>query len=194
MDNLLELPELGFEPDDLTRKVSRLLVATADGASDLIDEAVPEVLKLLRESMSMDVAFVSEFVEGQRVFRHVDTAPENAVIAVGGADPLENSWCQRVVDGRLPEYIAFAGTDPASAALEKALPFRIGTHFSVPIVLKSGEIYGTLCCFSFFPQEKPDPVELQRLKYTAQLTALRIDHRRAALEKNRARRPGAMPA
>ena len=194
MDNLLELPDPGFEPDDLTRQVSELLVATADGASELIDAAVPEVLKLLRESMDMDVAFVSEFVEGQRLFRHVDTAPENAVIAVGGADPLEHSWCQRVVDGRLPEYIAAAATHPAAAALEKVLPFRIGTHFSVPVVLKSGEIYGTLCCFSFFAQETPDPIELKRLKYTAQLAALRIDHRRAALEKKRARRQDSTPA
>ncbi|MDB5744102.1 MAG: hypothetical protein JWR68_2417 [Polaromonas sp.] len=177
MENLLELPDLGYEPDDLTAKISGLLVVTADNSGDaLIDNAVPEILKLLREGMSMDVAFVSEFVAGQRVFRHVDAAPEKAPIAVGGADPLERSWCQRVVDGRLPEYIPVVSADPASAELEKALPFRIGTHFSTPIVLKSGEIYGTLCCFSFFPQEAPNPIDLQRLKYTAQLTAIRIDH------------------
>ncbi|MES2943167.1 MAG: GAF domain-containing protein, partial [Pseudomonadota bacterium] len=170
--------DLGYEEDDLSVKVSELLVATADGADELIDKSVPEVLRLLRERMDMDVVFVSEFTEGKRVFRQVETLPENQVISVGGADPLEESWCQRVVDGRLPPYIHDAGKNPASAALEKALPFRIGTHISAPIVLKNGDVYGTLCCFSFSPVENPNPNDLKRLQLTAQLTANKIDRSR----------------
>ena len=69
--------------------------------------------------MNMDLVFVSEFTEGQRLLRHVDTAPNNAIMAVGGADPLQSNWCQRVVDPRLPQYVHDAANDPASAKLEK---------------------------------------------------------------------------
>ncbi|MES2912977.1 MAG: GAF domain-containing protein [Pseudomonadota bacterium] len=180
---MLPIKDLGYDTDDLMVKVSELMVATADESDSGIEDSVPEVLRLLREKMRMDVVFVSEFIDGERVFRHVDSEPENAIIAAGQGNPLEESWCQRVVDGRMPPYIADASKDPASAALEKALPFRIGTHISTPIVLKDGEIYGTLCCFSFSPAENPDPKDLKRLQFTAQLTAGKIDKSRAELKK-----------
>lgn len=181
---MLPIKDLGYDDDDLMVKVSELMVATADESDSGIEASVPEVLRLLREKMQMDVVFVSEFVDGERVFRHVDSEPENAIIAAGDGNPLEESWCQRVVDGRMPPYIADASKDPASATLEKALPFRVGTHISTPIVLKDGEVYGTLCCFSFSPAENPDPNDLKRLQYTAQLAAGKIDKSRAAQKRN----------
>ena len=75
--------DLGYEPDDLMVKVSHMMVATADESDAEIDTAVLEVLRLLREKMHMDVVFVSEFADGQRIFRAVDTAPDHAVVAVG---------------------------------------------------------------------------------------------------------------
>ena len=179
MPSVLDLHDLGYEPDDLSVKVSELLIATADDSDELIDKAVLEVLRLLRDHMKMDVAFVSEFTGGQRVLRQVATTPENAVVAVGDSAPLEETWCQRVVDGRLPPFIPDVAKDPAAASLEKKLPFRIGTFISTPIVLHGGEVYGTLCCFSFSPQDDPDPADLQRLKFTAKLTANRIEKGRA---------------
>lgn len=172
--------ELGYEPDDLDVQVSELLVATADGADALIDDSVPFVLGLLRERMQMDVVFVSEFSDGKRLLKHVSAAPGKEVIAAGDSSPLEESWCQRVVDGRLPEFIADTAKVPAAAALAEKLPFPIGTHISTPIVLQDGEVYGTLCCFSFHPKETPNPDDLLRLKYTAQLASGKIDRGRRA--------------
>ena len=169
------LHDLGYEPDDLMVKVSEMLVATSDASDELIDESVPEVLRLLRERMNMDVVFVSEFTDGQRVFRHVAVSPGHQGITAGDTDPLEETWCQRVVDGRLPHYIADASQFPASAVLSKKLPFPIGTHISAPFVLKSGQVYGTLCCFSFSPLNESNPADLKKLQYTAQLTADKID-------------------
>ena len=177
--------DLGYDANDLTVKVSELLVATADGSDELIDNSVLEVLRLLRERMNMDVVFVSEFTDGQRVFRKVETTPENGVIAVNGSDPLEATWCQRVVDGRLPPFIPDASQHPVAAGLAAKLPFRIGTHMSAPIVLKNGEIYGTLCCFSMTPLNDPDPKDLKRLQYTAQLTAEKIERSRASRKAGR---------
>ena len=105
----------GYRPEDLEVQVSELLVATADESDELIDRSISDVLRLLRDRMKMDVVFVSQFAEGQRVIRYVDTDPGNPLLSVGDADPLEVSWCQRVVDGRLPEFIPDARRLPASA-------------------------------------------------------------------------------
>lgn len=189
MKYLSNADEPSDNPDTLGLRISELLVATADGSDELIDASVHQVLRLLRQRMKMDVVFVSEFTDGKRVFRQVDTTSDNAVIAAGGYDPLENSWCQRMVDGRLPEYIPDATKHPASASLEKLLPFRIGTYISKPIVLKSGGIYGTLCSFSFSPKEKPNPTDIELLKYTAQLIAHQIDKTLATAKQKASEQP-----
>ncbi|WP_077038226.1 hypothetical protein [Pelomonas sp. KK5] len=45
-------------------------------------------LQIIRRHLGMEVAFISEFTEGRRVFRCVDAALPDPPIAVGGSDPL----------------------------------------------------------------------------------------------------------
>jgi GAF domain-containing protein len=171
--------EEGFDPDDLSVKVSEMLVATADSSDELVDGAVSEVLSLLRQRMAMDVVFVSEFVDGRRVFRYVDEDESTSHIPVGASDPLEQTWCQRVVDGRMPEAIP----DVANYAGKDSLPkthHDIRTYLSTPIRLSDGQVYGTLCCFSFGPREIVEKRDLKNLKSVAQLVARKIETRQSA--------------
>ena len=124
MTSAKPLNEFGYRPDDLTVEVSELLVATADESDELVDRSVSKVLQMLRERMQMDVVFVSEFVEGRRVFRQVATSDRDGPVQPGASDPLEETWCQRVVDGRLPQFIADAAANPTAAALMKKLPLK----------------------------------------------------------------------
>lgn len=167
-----------FGPESLEVQISELLIATADGSDAELDRSIGEVLSLLRERLDMDVVFVSEFINGQRVFRRVEQAPGVKVIAEGEGAPLEESWCQRVVDGRLAQFIADAKKDAGAAPLLKDLPFPIGTHISTPLVLSDGEVCGTLCCFSFEPSGRAKPEDLNKLKMTARLAAQKLEQRR----------------
>ena len=165
------------ELDGLEVKVAELLVATADESDHMIDGSVGEVLKLLRQKMKMDVVFVSEFTNGERVFRCVDQTPGPESIAAGASDPLEQTWCQRVVDGRMPELVADVPAAQARGEVP-ALPAQIGTFLSTPIVLAGGEVYGTLCCFSYGINPKVTAQDVKTLRYTAQLTASKIGRAR----------------
>lgn len=171
--------EEGFDPEDISVKVSELLVATADASDELIDEAVTDTLALLRERLKMDVVFVSEFVDGKRVFRYVDAPKNPPTVEVGGSDPLEESWCQRVVDGRIPQLIPDMDKFAGKSTLPQP-PFSIGTHLSTPILLNSGQVYGTLCCFSFSPSETIQQRDLKNLKSVAMLVANKIDKSQAS--------------
>jgi GAF domain-containing protein len=173
-----------YEPDDLDVKVAELLVATADYSDHLIEDAVPQVLKLLRSRLKMDVVFVSEFVGGERVLRHVAQAPDQAVVAEGQCDPLESTWCQRVVDGRMPEFLADASVWQAKG-LAPSASFPVGTFLSAPIVLSNGQVYGTICCLSFGPNDSVNEAHLRNLKYTARLTAQKIEQGRGASDRAR---------
>ena len=170
--------------DALEVKVAELLVATADESDALIDGSVGEVLKLIRERMRMDVVFVSEFSEGRRVFQVVDQAPGGHAVAPGDSDPLEETWCQRIVDGRLPELVL---DGPAAVADGRApqTGTPVGTYVGAPIVLEGGEVYGTLCCFSYGKNPSVTQQDARTLRYTAQLTAQKIGNarrRKAELE------------
>ena len=172
-----QVNNLGYHDEDLMVRVSELLVATSDESDEMLDASITDVLRLLRDRMQMDVVFVSEFIDGRRVLRQV-ASDADSPIQPGGSDPLEESWCQRVVDGRLPRFMPDAGREPAAAPLLQKLPFPIGTHISTPVVLGNGEVYGTLCCFSFHPKDQPNPEDLSRLQMTAQLAARKLDLRR----------------
>lgn len=170
--------EPDYAPDAFEVRISDLLVATPDGSDDLIDQSVPEVLRMIREHLKMDVVFVSEFVNGQRVFRRVETGPTSRVIEVGQSSPLEQSFCQRVIDGRLPRLVRDLAQEPCLPELPPT-DFPIGAHLSTPIVLNDGRVYGTLCCFSFAPNADLTERDLKKLELSAQLTARKINERLA---------------
>jgi hypothetical protein len=92
---------------------------------------VRQVLRMLRERLDMDVVFVSEFIDGKRVFRFVNTREGAPQIKPGESNPLEESVCQRIVDGRVPELVQDLGAIPADRL--PAMPFRVGAHLSTPI-------------------------------------------------------------
>ncbi|MBA3772507.1 MAG: GAF domain-containing protein [Ramlibacter sp.] len=78
----------------------------------------------------------------------VDAAPGHDVLQPGMSDPVEQSWCHHIVQGRLPELIRDAGPLIESRQAPYT-PLQIGTHLSVPVMRPDGSVYGTLCTFAF---------------------------------------------
>jgi hypothetical protein len=169
-----DLHFLDYDPDDIDVRISELLVATNDAADPLVHPKVKEALSILRNHLDMDVVFVSQFRNNRRTFRVVETKPGVTVVQAGQSDPVEDSWCHHVVTGRLPQLMQDAqpfidrGDAPAT-------PIRIGTHLSTPIKLKSGGVYGTLCCFSAKVDEAIGGTELGRLQAVARILAKNLD-------------------
>ena len=118
---------------------------------ETIEQQLQRALKIARSHFNMDFGFISEFTNGRRYFRYIDTELASCPISVGGSDPLEESYCQRVVDGRLPEVIPDACQNPEALTLPATRALPVGGHLSVPLRLKNGNLFGTLCCFSYRP-------------------------------------------
>jgi EAL domain-containing protein (putative c-di-GMP-specific phosphodiesterase class I) len=137
-------------------------------------EAVDRVVHAIRDHLNMDVAFVSEFRRSDRIFRHVD-ARGRTPIRPGDAAPLEQGYCQRVVDGRLPQLIPDTRRVAAAMQLPETAAIPIGAHVSVPIRLADGRVYGTLCCFSFSADPSLGERDLAVIRVFAELLAEQID-------------------
>ncbi len=156
---------------DLEPVLSRL-IHEGDGAMQgSVEQLVPELLRAIRGHLGMEVAFVSQFRGGQRVFRYVDAVPGMQAIHPGAGDPLEATYCQRVVDGRLPELLLDAGTNLAARELTVTTELPVGSHVSVPIRLVDGQVYGTFCAFSRQPDYSLNPRDLAVMRLFADITA-----------------------
>ncbi|WP_137896541.1 EAL domain-containing protein [Ramlibacter sp. 2FC] len=144
-------------------------LARADGQAAAVstDEILGDALRAVRTQLQMDVAFVSEFERGRRVFRQVDPQDGACPVKVGGSDPLEESYCQRVVDGRLPGLICDATQNPEALTLPVTTALPVGAHLSVPIRFSDGSVYGTFCCFSYQPNHLLAERDLRTLRILA---------------------------
>lgn len=150
--------------------VASVLSKFREDAGDPAGVRLRKMLAIVRAHLGMDVGFVSEFAEGRRVFRLVDAGVETAVVA-GASDPLEESYCQRIVDGRLPEIIHDAGATTATAKLPVTRALSIGAYIGVPMRLRDGCVYGTLCCFARQPDRTLGRRDLATLRAFADLMA-----------------------
>lgn len=140
-------------------------VATADSTNAPALARLSRLLKDVREVFNMDVVFVSEFKQGRRFFRHVDAAPNAAhLIQAGASSPLDESYCLRVVDGRLPQAIPDTSENAEAQSLAVTRMLPVGAHLSVPMKRADGSLYGTLCCFSTraMPHLRQDDAETLR--------------------------------
>lgn len=129
--------------------LSRFLQDTLDVSEGSAGDMLQRLLRASRLYLGMDIAFISRFEDGDRVFRYVDQAEGHDLLKVGCGDPLEESYCQRVVDGRLPELIEDAQTLEEAQELPATGELGVRAHVSTPIRLSDGSIFGTFCCFSF---------------------------------------------
>lgn len=137
-------------------------------------------LQAIRTHLDMDVAFISEITGGRRYFRQIDARAGIDLLQPGGSDPVEDSYCQRVLDGRLPELMtdACANAEALTLAATRALP--VGAHLSVPIRLADGQVYGTFCCFSHAPDPSLTHRDLAMMRVFADLVAEQIQEDIAA--------------
>lgn len=135
------------------------------------DIAIQRILRSAREYLGVQIAFVSQLTDGERVFRYVDAEDGVSIVSVGGRDPAEESYCYYVVRGELPEFLPDPGEHPVSAGLAATAAVGVGTHLSVPIRLSDGEVFGTFCCFALSVDEQIQPKEIDVVRMFAALVA-----------------------
>lgn len=137
--------------------------------------AIPEILSAIREDLGMDVAFLSQFRDRRRFFRYVVKEDPSLPIEADASDPLEETYCQRIVDGRLPKLIKNAADIPAALQLPITTALPVGAHLSVPVVLRNGHIFGTFCTFKRLPDYTLQIRDLGLIRIFAEFSAQQID-------------------
>lgn len=149
------------------------------------NDQLQEALRSIRTHLGMDVAFISQFSEGQRTFRYVDCDSAIEGISAGVSAPLENTYCSRVVNGELPELsgdadVSLLAPDPV---LSSAMTIR--SYVSVPIRLSDGSIYGTFCVAGSSADESLNQRDLNAIRAFAEMAAGQMEQRERAQRRFR---------
>ena len=133
-------------------------VITADTAGVDINAPLAFLLAQVRDALEMDVVFVSRIRAGRRVFGVVSAAGENdGLVQPGSSDPLLDTYCAQVVEGRIPRVITDTRQHPAVHALPVTRKLKISAYLSAVVTLPGGMVFGTVCCISH--KSRPDLVE-----------------------------------
>jgi len=157
--------------------LSTLLHGLATGERHPNEDLLASFLHAARQHLGMEVGFISEFTSTRRMFRVVDAVEDRAdVVRPGASDPLDETYCQRCVDGRLPRLIPDAQILPAAQELSVTRDLGIGAHLSVPVTLSDGTVYGTFCCFSFHADHSLTERDLAYLQAFADVAGHLVEH------------------
>jgi len=140
-----------------------------------LEEILTDALSIIRQELGMTIGFIAQFSGGRRVIKVSDTSENKPVLKVGDSDLLENTYCQRVVDGRFPNLINDALTFPDARELQITAELSIRAYASAPVCFSDGEVYGTFCCFSTEEGKDFEEKDLAMLSVFAQFTGRQIE-------------------
>lgn len=158
--------------------------AEDDSPGGLIEHA----LRIARERLGMDVAFITEWSEGKQIFRHLAGDRDLFGIDRDQGLLLCDSYCERVAHGEMPSVIPDSSLDPVAAEVRSTKLLGIGSYVGAPIELSTGEIFGMLCCISRSPNPSLKEMDARFLEAMADLVAPQIERTKRNNDEREQRR------
>jgi HD-GYP domain-containing protein (c-di-GMP phosphodiesterase class II) len=137
--------------------------------------SVTRLLELVRSQLDTPIAFLTRMVDDEYVF--VRFAGESAPFGVAEGDtmPLPDSYCQRLLDGRISALVRDLAADPQPRELALTRSLGLRAYAGVPVRLRSGEIFGTLCGVDTRPHPEFTERHAELLGFLGELTAELIE-------------------
>ncbi len=164
--------------DKAATQLARLSEVASERASKRLPETIERVLEAAREELGMDVAFVSEFTQRRLIFRTLVGEAESFGWQEDDGVPLDETLCQQLLEGRLPNVIPDAKADGRVRFLDVTGKAGIGSYVGAPIRFSDGRLYGTFCILSHSPEPSLVERDAQFVRVLARLVAEQIDRER----------------
>jgi signal transduction histidine kinase len=141
------------------------------------------VLAAAKEELGMEVAFVSGFTEQRMIFRKLVGEAESFGWQEGEGIALDDTFCQLLIEGRLPSIIPDATGNERVKSLNVTGEACIGSYIGVPIKFSDGHLYGTFCALSHSPDPSLNERDAQFIRVLARLVAEHLERERHLLHE-----------
>jgi GAF domain-containing protein len=129
-------------------KAAGELAKLAEVASSSALDTIWKAMVTVKEVLDMDVAVVSKFIEDQMVFYALEGDAESFGWREGQGLPFDNTFCKRMIEGRLTHVVQDAKNDERVNDLDVTWDADVGSYVGLPLRFSDGQIYGTLFCVS----------------------------------------------
>jgi signal transduction histidine kinase len=136
-------------------------------------EAVPAILRTIREATGLRVTFIARVLPHRWIACAVHDEAGFGLIAGSELD-VSTTLCREVRDTLRPIVIDHASTDPVYCGHPAALLYGFESYINVPIFRGSGEYFGNLCGFDPLPRVVNDAKTLAMMKMFSQLISLQL--------------------
>ena len=127
-------------------------VPLAEAAGDVLGRAGPDdrlnaLIRLTRDLLDTDVALLTEIRDGREIARRSAGDWQPLTSGPGASLPLDETFCQRMLDGRIGNYVRDAQADERVSDLAMASRLGVRAWIGVPIELSDMQLY-VLCCLA----------------------------------------------
>ena len=146
------------------------------------DQQIADLLVTAKKSLDLSVAFLSRLDGTTQHLEVVETAVP-VLVQEGAKVRQDTSFCQAILDGRLPAVIPDVKRFPEAMALPSARIPRIRSYVSTPVHLSDGSLYGTFCAFGFRSDKELGKRDLALVKVLASAAAVIIEPEVRAQER-----------
>lgn len=153
-----------------------------DALSDIDAEArvvIANALSLARERLDMEIAWLAEFSGPRKVLRVVEGETDEWGLEDDTWLPAAESYCARMLDGRIPNAIPDTAAEPGVCDLPVTENLRIGAYIGVPLILDDGELRGAFCCLKHTPVRDLDERDVRVMQVLAKLVADELGFRQS---------------
>jgi diguanylate cyclase (GGDEF)-like protein/PAS domain S-box-containing protein len=135
----------------------------------IAEQLVRTLLCLLRCRLGLDTAWLSSFGDGMQTIEVLDGDAAAANLSSGDRASLSDSYCVRVIDGRLPAVIPDTTANQTTAALPVTSAWNLGAYVGVPVLSPNGATIGMVCAVSREAKPSLTDTDLRIVRQVAEL-------------------------
>ena len=159
----------------MRRTLSTHLNKKAETAS--VESKLLRLVHLVRKHLNMQVAFIAKFENGRRIFQSIDSSLQQCPISIGQYDLEEDTYCRKIADNNLDPIINDTNKNDITKNMGVTKALNIGSYIGLPIILSSGKVYGTFCCFSDKHDDSLNDRDISYLGLIAEIAGELIEER-----------------
>ena len=137
-------------------------------------EAVPSILQAVCHATGMGFAAVARVTEGRWIACTVLDQIEFG-LKPGGELAVETTICHEIRQSRQGVVIDHVANDPEFRTHHTPAMYGFQSYISLPIILRDGSLFGTLCAIDPKPRKLKNPGTVAMFKLFAELIAFHID-------------------
>jgi len=138
-------------------------------------DPITAALMLAQAETEMDVAVLGQVRDGREVVRFV-AGDGSFGLAPGASMPIEDTYCHRLLTGRLSNLVPDAQADAQLRDLQITRAARIGAYIGVPLTTLDARLY-VLCCLAHEQRPQLGERDVRFLRGLADAIAAELEKR-----------------